>query len=201
MSEWDQQTAVARTRRSRSRDVTAAVVVALVVGYGVWSLAAVHPGGPMTAGWEPQPSAHSVVCTPDPLDGPVDLTQGIGAALPGGMTILSVHLVGARGVSLVEAKVGTVAMGADGVYVAPGTAVGWPALDDSSMSADSLLPAQGLRIEPGGSRVLVLHLRLDDPRQRPAFDDVAVVYRSGLFRYEARMGIGYQYPPGGPCSQ
>ena len=179
--------------------MVAAVGVALVVGFVVWGLAAVHPGGPMTADWEPH--GHSVACRPDPLDGPGDLTQGIGATLPGGLTILSVHLVGAHGVSLVDAAVGKVELGADGAYVPPGTAVGWPALDRSTMSVSSLVPAAGLRTPAGGNRMLVLHLWLDEPQRVPAFDDVAVVYRSGLFRYEARFGIGYHYLTDGACGR
>ena len=108
------------------------------------------------------------------------------------------RLVGAHGLTLVDAKVGTVEQ-VDGTWVPPGTAAGWPNLERSTMSAATLVPAEGARTVGGPGQVLVLHLPLEDARHA-GFDDVAVVYRSGLFRYERRFGLTYRFVPTAECT-
>jgi len=194
---WDLVTRERPARRlGRRRDVVIGVVAALFLGYGVWALVAVHPGGPLGNDWEPLGGA--TVCGPAPLAQPGDLTQGIGAQLPGGLAIQSVLLIGAHGVSLVEARLGTVALVND-TWVAPNTEPGWPNVANSTMVAGSLVPVDAARTEGGAGQVLVLHLRLNDA-QHAGFDDVAVVYRSGVFRYERRFGITYRYVPTAECA-
>ena len=61
------------------------------------------------------------------------------------------------------------------------------------------VPVEGARLARGTGGTLVLHLWLDDA-QRASFADVAVVYRSGPFRYDARLGVGEEYVPAGACA-
>jgi hypothetical protein len=68
------------------------------------------------------------------------------------------------------------------------------------MAAESLTPAVGATLGTVREPYVVLLLRVDDPGQESGFEDVAVVYRSGLFRYEYRAGYTQRYVPGSACS-
>ncbi len=184
-----------RTRGRVLRHMVPVVVGASAIALLVWSVVAVHVDGPLD--W--QHAGHSLACAPDPLDEPGDVTMalGVGSRLP--FRPQGVRLIGAQGVTLVEADVGVVAQGADGDYVLPPVAAGWPSLAGSTMSPSSLVPAAGARIDGPVQHALVLRLHVDDPKAEAGFQDVGVLYRSGIVRHEVRLEYTQQLIPGGTC--
>jgi hypothetical protein len=166
-------------------------VIALVV----WSLVGIWVDGPLD--W--QHAGSSTACAPDPLDAPGDvtLTLGLGSSLPD--RPLGVRLHGAHGIVLVEAKVGVVSAGADGRYVLPPLSAGWPALAGGTVAPESLVPAVGASVDGTLDQALVLHLHVSDPTVESGFQDVGIVYRSGLIRHEKRFEYTQRLVPGPVC--
>ena len=180
-----------RPRRRRGRSA-GAVGVALVVGYAVWSLVAIHDGGPVR--WEP--TGHASACATNPLDEPGDLTVTLGLGTFGEYRPLGARLVGAHGLSLVEADVTALRLGPGGDGGRPPVAAGWPSFGGAVASSAGLVPLAGATIT-GPPQVLVLHLHVDEPRAEVGFRDVGVVYRAGLFRYERLLDASQRLVPAG----
>ena len=168
-----------------------AVVIGLGLTYGVWALVAIHDGGPVV--WED--TGHNTACAPDPLDAPGDLTMVLPVGTLQGYRLLGVRLVGAHGVSLVEADVGIVEQGPDGAYVLPALAAGWPTLAGGTLSPETLTPTPGATIS-GFPQALVLHLHVNEPNVESGFQDVGLVYRAGVARYEQRLDYTRRLVPG-----
>jgi hypothetical protein len=198
VSELDGWKPVAPPRRPRSpraRRAIAAGVSTVTVGllcwYGVWAFTGVHGGGPVA--WED--TGHNTACAPDPLEAPGDLTMVLPVGTLLQHQLLEARLIGAHGLSLVEADLGTLGQGPNGDYVLPPVNAGWPALDRGTVVPGSLIPAVGAAIG-GFPQVLVLHLHVDDPAVESGFQDVGLIYRAGMSRYELRLEYTQRLVPG-----
>jgi hypothetical protein len=176
---WDLVTHERPAPRARRRVLLAAACV-LAIAFGAWTLFGTWQDGPID--W--QHAGHSTACSPNPMTTPGDLTMvlDLGPSLP--YRPLGVRLHGVHGISVVDAKVGVVAPGADGTYALSPLAAGWPTLTGSTIAPESLVPAVGAAIDGPEDHALVLRLHVDDPTAEAGFEDVGLVYRSGLIRHE-----------------
>jgi hypothetical protein len=187
-----------RPNRRVRRAITwgALVVVIGLVGWSiVWAFTGIHGGGP--AAW--QYPGHSTACAPNPRQDPGDVMMALGIGTLGSYRIAEVRLIGAHGVSLVEADVGVVSLGADGNYRLSVLQAGWPGLAGGTVAADSLVPAVGATVQGLDDHALVLHLHVDDPTVESGFRDVGIVYRAGGTRYEQRLEYTQRLIPGRVC--
>ena len=182
-------------RRTGHRRRHGVAVGSGVIGLGlvgiVWALVAIHDGGPVA--WED--TGHTTACAPDPLDAPGDLTVVLPVGTLRPYRLLEARLIGAHGLSLVDADIAVVTPGADGSYVLPPVSAGWPTLEGGTVRPDSLIPAAGAELS-GLPQALVLHLHVDDPTAESAFEDVGLVYRAGLTRYQQRLEYTQRLVPG-----
>jgi len=142
---------------------------------------------------------HATACAPNPLSTPGDLTLAIGLERTRTFRLRDVRLVGARNVTLRGAYVGVVRRGPDGDYVLPPLAVGWPTLSGGTISSSSLVPAAGADIDRSSEHAILLRLHVDDATADGGFQDIGLVYRSGLVRRETRLEYTQLLVANGTC--
>ena len=186
-----------RPRLRRSVRLGAGALSAGLLGwYVVWIFVGIHGNGPVA--WED--TGHVTACAPDPLVVPGDVTIALAVGSLGPYHAMEIRLVDPQNVSLVEADIGKVALGANPPALPP-AAAGWPALPGGAIAADSLVPAVGATIR-SGTDALVLHLHVADPRVEAGFRDVGIVYRAGALalRYEQRLAYGQRLVVGSACT-